>query len=99
VETFADYLAWGRLQSGDDLPGLADLLTQPHWMADSLCREYPTVDFHPARGGDLRPAKAVCARCLVRQECLEYAVDEHIADGVWGGVAPAARQRLRRLAA
>lgn len=31
------------------------------------------VEFHPERGVSSEPAKAVCAGCLVRAECLAYA--------------------------
>jgi Transcription factor WhiB len=35
--------------------------------------EDPDVEFFAERGGDVEPAKAVCARCLVRTDCLDYA--------------------------
>ena len=64
-------------------------------MADALCREYPHVNFFPARGESTAPAKAVCSRCLVRSECLGYAVEneEH---GVWGSTSRQDRERIRR---
>ena len=31
-------------------------------------------------------AKAFCARCLVRAECLEYALQIRETHGVWGGL-------------
>ena len=49
-----------------------DVLLDPTpWAADALCVEYPEVEFFPERGQDSRPAKAVCARCLVRFECRD----------------------------
>ena len=52
-----------------------DVLLDPTpWAADALCVEYPEVEFFPERGQDSRPAKAVCARCLVRFECRDYAI-------------------------
>lgn len=38
-------------------------------------------------------AKAVCARCPVTAECLDYALDEGIE---FGGVTPAERRSLSR---
>lgn len=40
-------------------------------------------------------AKAVCARCQVRQRCLDYAL-RHAVVGVWGGTADAERAQLRQ---
>lgn len=40
-------------------------------------------------------AKALCVQCPVRQQCLEYALEEHMA-GVWGGTNEVERRTLRR---
>jgi WhiB family transcriptional regulator, redox-sensing transcriptional regulator len=39
-------------------------------------------------------AKAICAGCEVREQCLECALDEPA--GVWGGKTEEERQALRR---
>ena len=72
---------------------------RPAWMRDSLCAEpdYAKVVFFAGRGQDLRPAKALCARCLVRQECLDYAVANDITEGVWGGLSGQERRALGSL--
>ena len=68
------------------LPDVAALLRyRPAWQADALCREYPEVNFFPQRGEDLGPAKQVCARCTVADECREFARANGERDGVWGG--------------
>lgn len=43
-------------------------------------------------------AKAVCASCLVRVECLDYALAHHVRHGIWGGLNEEERfrERLRR---
>ncbi len=41
-------------------------------------------------------AKAICAGCPVRQECLEFALSHDQAYGIWGGMTPEDRQRDRR---
>jgi hypothetical protein len=53
-------------------------------MDDAACRERPDVDFFPGPGQPSAPAKAVCASCLVRRECFDYARQNHEV-GVWGG--------------
>lgn len=49
----------------------------------------------PSDRGALDRAKAVCARCEVRAACLDYAIRQGIADGVWGGLTPSERHALR----
>ena len=41
-------------------------------------------------------AKAVCARCPVRVECLDFALLTNQEAGVWGGATEDERRRLRR---
>jgi WhiB family redox-sensing transcriptional regulator len=61
---------------------------RPAWQADALCAEpaYADLAWFPERGQPTAPAKAVCARCLVRAECLAFAVENGITEGVWGGL-------------
>lgn len=44
----------------------------------------------------LAQAKAVCATCPVRAECLQYALDEEIWHGMWGGLTERERFACRR---
>lgn len=41
-------------------------------------------------------AKAVCARCPVVDDCLAYALDNFIRDGIWGGTSLRQREILWR---
>ena len=41
-------------------------------------------------------ARAICARCPVRQDCLEYALRIHEAHGIWGGLNELERRSLLR---
>lgn len=41
-------------------------------------------------------AKAVCGRCEVRGECLEWAMDTRQDAGVWGGMTEDERRTFRR---
>ena len=40
-------------------------------------------------------AKALCAVCPVREECLEHALRENERYGVWGGLSEVDRAKLR----
>ena len=82
------------------IPELLGILTasRPAWHADAACREHPDVPFVPDRGDDIRPAKKVCAGCLVRTECLAWALDQDdVPAGIWGGLSVSERRRLRIL--
>jgi WhiB family redox-sensing transcriptional regulator len=70
------------LMIGVDLARL--IPPRPAWMVDAACREHPEVDFFPGRGGNARPALAVCRVCGVRETCLTYG-QENGEFGVWGG--------------
>lgn len=54
--------------------------------------------FFPPRGHNeaAAAAKEVCARCPVRVECVEYAIETRQWWGIWGGTTPRQRQRIRR---
>ena len=71
----------------------------PEWQRDAACAEdQPGADWFPDRGHmeRLRAAKAVCARCLVQADCLAFALDEGLAEGVWGGATAEERKQLRK---
>lgn len=41
-------------------------------------------------------AKAVCGVCPARAACLEWAMDTHEPEGIWGGLDEDERRKLRR---
>ena len=41
-------------------------------------------------------AKRVCARCDVREPCLEFALATNQESGVWGGTSEDERRKLRK---
>ena len=71
--------------------------TTPSWQQDAACVHCAgRVDFFPARGESVREAKAVCAVCPVREECLDFALRLKVAHGVWGGLSERERRSVRR---
>ena len=67
------------------------------WMDDAACAEVTPDIFFPEQGAPpIAQVRAICESCPVRLACLEYAETEHIAWGVWGGLTPSERRRLRR---
>lgn len=67
---------------------------RPRWHRDAACREHPEVNFFPARGESTGAARGVCADCLVRSECLDYAITND-ADGIWAGTSGGERRAMR----
>lgn len=57
--------------------------------------ESPDV-FFPSDGVGVLRAQKICADCPVINECLEYALANHISHGVWGGASERQRRRLQR---
>ena len=52
--------------------------------------------FFPERGASTREAKEVCRGCVVREDCLEYALVNGEKCGSGGGMSERERRRLRR---
>jgi WhiB family transcriptional regulator, redox-sensing transcriptional regulator len=68
------------------------------WQDLALCAETDPEAFFPEKGGSVREAKRVCRSCEVRAECLEYALRHDIRFGIYGGMSPQERRRLKRAA-
>ncbi|ABS03252.1 WhiB family transcriptional regulator [Kineococcus radiotolerans] len=72
------------------------LINDTAWMQDALCAQVDTDVFFPEQGESSRPAKAICARCEVRDQCLQLALDNGERHGVWGGIAERPRRDMSR---
>jgi WhiB family redox-sensing transcriptional regulator len=75
---------------------LTDLLTDTvpgDWRYGALCAQTDPDIFFPPQGGKTRPAKQICMACDVRTQCREWALNNALEFGVFGGLS--ARQRLR----
>ncbi|MDQ3979797.1 MAG: WhiB family transcriptional regulator [Actinomycetota bacterium] len=70
--------------------------TDVRWREDAACRGVDTDVFFPATDEEAEEAKAICASCPVREECLSFALQTRQEDGVWGGLTETERRRLRR---
>lgn len=62
----------------------------------ALCAETDPEAFFPEQGGSTAAAKAVCALCEVRLECLENALALNEEFGVFGGMTLRERRKLAR---
>jgi WhiB family redox-sensing transcriptional regulator len=68
------------------------------WQERALCAQTDPEAFFPEKGGSTREAKKVCVSCEVRQECLEYALENDERFGIWGGLSERERRKLKRRA-
>lgn len=68
------------------------------WMDLSACIGVDPELFFPQRGASVSKAKAICARCCVQSDCLEYAMTTNTKVGVWGFTSERERRRMRRQA-
>lgn len=65
------------------------------WRERAACRGMDVRIFYPDEGQQGLEAKRICARCPVRQACLDHAIAEREEHGIWGGIAIKSRQRQR----
>jgi WhiB family redox-sensing transcriptional regulator len=66
------------------------------WMDRGGCRNFPPAVFFPQDGAGVERARAICAHCPVKTECLEHALGNHIDHGVWGGCSERERRRIAK---
>src|SRR6266516_4318297 len=66
------------------------------WQDDANCLGVDPDLFFPERGASTREAKEVCRGCVVREECLEYALANGEKFGIWGGLSERELRRIRR---
>ena len=70
----------------------------------AVCREEDPELFFPIGNTgpallQIEEAKAVCRRCPVIEQCLQWALEAGQHDGVWGGLSEDERRAMRRRAA
>jgi WhiB family redox-sensing transcriptional regulator len=69
---------------------------ETNWMADGNCAHREPSLFFPSDGVGVEVARKVCGDCPVKGQCLEYAIDNRIDHGVWGGTSERERRRIIR---
>jgi WhiB family transcriptional regulator, redox-sensing transcriptional regulator len=68
------------------------------WWKSAACQDADPELFFPVSSvglsrKDIERAKAVCASCIVRRPCLQFALATHQTYGVWGGTTEEERRR------
>lgn len=75
---------------------MGERIVSTEWMEEAACSNTDPSIFFPNDGAGVSVAKEVCARCVVKEECLEYALSNRIDHGVWGGTSERERRRIKR---
>jgi WhiB family redox-sensing transcriptional regulator len=73
--------------------------TDPTWRARAECRDHPNPDIWYPNPSDIHAearAKAICATCPVRFQCLADANARREKHGIWGGFERTDKGRARR---
>lgn len=76
----------------------APRLDDTAWMTHAACQGEPTDLWFPEKGStgwDTRTARQVCADCPVKNDCRDYAIDNFIRHGIWGGMTVDERTAYR----
>lgn len=93
LDVWRPFFIW--LETGDDS-------VFPHFEGKAKCTSLPPAGFFPPNSTDVRRAKMFCNGtdpeypqvCKVREQCLEYALVNHLF-GVWGGTSERDRRKIR----
>lgn len=79
-----------------------DAAAESDWRHKAACRDIhdPDIFFPVGNTGpaldQIDAAKRICGPCVVRQECLEWALTTRQDSGVWGGLSEDERKAIRR---
>ncbi|QJD50455.1 WhiB family transcription factor [Mycobacterium phage Chris] len=65
--------------------------------ADALCAQSDPEAFFPDKGQSAEPARRICGRCPILDECLDHALaQDGEVFGIWGGLTQRDRREIRR---
>jgi WhiB family redox-sensing transcriptional regulator len=67
------------------------------WRADAACHGYNVNLWFPERGKNAARAKVICAGCPSKEPCLNYALDNYITHGIFGGLDERGRRSVKRI--
>lgn len=69
------------------------------WMEDAACAQIGPGLFYvgeKAQAREYDAARSVCNTCTVQAECLEFALEVDDRHGMWGGLSPQEREKVRK---
>lgn len=71
------------------------------WRNLALCKGKTTNDFYPEMGvkgaaKQVKEMKMFCRECPVILDCLDYALENDEQFGIWGGMTPKERSKIKK---
>ncbi|MCX4884767.1 WhiB family transcriptional regulator [Streptomyces sp. NBC_00847] len=81
-----------HITTNDTPPPTIRGIADHSWQERGLCHGLPVKEidelfFHAARDrAAIDAAKAICGNCPVKKACFDYALDNEIRQGMWGGL-------------
>lgn len=69
------------------------------WVARGACKGRDITIFFPVRGDNsaVKQAKEICGTCVVKDECLAYALRTDQEAGIWGGTSGRERREMQSM--
>lgn len=86
--------AWARKKGTPRPPRVAAPINDK-WVREARCSAQPRLFDTCEQAAE---AKAICAQCPVRTECLQHAIANKISHGIRGGHTPRERQEIAKVA-
>jgi len=72
-------------------------ITGENWRRMAKCATIPrTNNFFPVGRQSPKIALQACSTCAVRAKCLQYALENEIEHGIWGGKTESQRRRMKK---
>lgn len=68
----------------------------PDWIDSARCKGLDLTAFFQRNQHTARGALQICKKCTVREECLDYAIENEMDYGVWGGLTERQRRAHAR---
>jgi WhiB family redox-sensing transcriptional regulator len=82
-------VSFAELGGGDEM--------DTKWQNDATCAQTDPGVFFPEVGESARVAKEICVgSCAVREQCLDFALNNNERFGVWGGLSELERRKLKK---
>lgn len=76
--------------------GLSEQPGERDWVKQANCLDEDTEVFYPHTGRDFVARLAICETCIVKLDCLGYALKQKDVNGIWGGTSGNERRILFR---